>query len=191
MPLKTVGVLALQGAFKKHCEILEKIGVRALPIRHLSDLEKCEALIIPGGESTVITRGIDFIGMKDALWEFSKSKPIFGTCAGLILMAVSCQDPRVSCLGLLDVEVQRNGFGRQVESFSSLVSLKLKGKERDFRALFIRAPRIQKIGKSVKVLALYNDEPVLIQQGIHLGAVFHPELTGDPIIHRYFLEHTN
>ncbi len=184
----TVGVLALQGAFEKHLKVLSQLGAEGRPVRRAFDLTGCDALIIPGGESTVISRRIEFIGLWDAIGEFSKSKPVFGTCAGLILMSSSCRDSRVSTFGILDVEVERNGFGRQAESFSSTISLRLEEREKSFQALFIRAPRIQKLGDGVQVLASYRGEPVLVQQGFHLGAAFHPELTDDPRVHRYFLK---
>jgi 5'-phosphate synthase pdxT subunit len=187
MKSRKIGVLALQGAFAKHADALKSLEANPILVRRPSELEQCEALIIPGGESSTISRRIDFIGLRNVIINFSKSKPIFGTCAGLILMAKTCQDPLINCFGIFDIEVQRNGFGRQNESFTTSINLGISVKEKPFHAIFIRAPRIKKTEGPVKILASYNDEPILIQQGRHLGAVFHPELSDDLRLHRYFL----
>lgn len=183
-----IGVLALQGDFSKHIETLLSLGVSAKEVRKPADLVDCDGLIIPGGESTVITRQIDFIGLRKTLEEFAKQKPVFGTCAGLILMSKNIQASPIQTLGLLDVTVARNAFGRQLDSFNASISVQLeKGHTNLFPAFFIRAPRIMQVGPQVQVLATYKDEPVLVRQGKHLGATFHPELTSDPMIHAYFL----
>lgn len=184
-----IGVLALQGDFSKHVEVLRSLGVEVLEVRKPEDLEYCQGLIIPGGESTVMLRQIEFIQMRQPLLDFAQQKPLFGTCAGLILMSQSIQSSPFSPLKLLDIEVERNAFGRQVDSFQSFVSLELKPEHsKIFSAFFIRAPRIIKWGKEVEVLAKLRDEPILVRHGHHLGASFHPELTADPEIHRYFIE---
>lgn len=185
----TIGVLALQGDFAKHSEVLRSLGVRVKEVRKPQDLEECEGLIIPGGESTVMLRQIDFIHMRDPLKVFAEKKPLFGTCAGLILMSRQVEASSLQPLELLDVGVERNAFGRQIESFQAPIELQLSIQQpKFFRAYFIRAPRIRSYGKEVEVLAFYKEEPVLVKQGHHLGASFHPELTADPAVHKYFLE---
>lgn len=184
-----VGVLALQGAFSKHLDMLKKIGAPCLEVRTSKDLAECRGLIIPGGESTTMTKLLQETGLFGDIQEFSREKPIFGTCAGLILMskeviADACLQP----FHILDVALERNAFGRQAESFSTVVEVALKNaKPLPFPALFIRAPRIQRCGSGVKVLARYGGEPILIREGNHLGATFHPELSNNPLIHEYFL----
>lgn len=183
-----IGVLALQGNFAKHVEVLRSLGVEVQEVRKPQDLQFCQGLIIPGGESTVMLKQIEFIQMRQPLLSFAQQKPIFGTCAGLILMSQSIQSSPLEPLKLLDVEVERNAFGRQVESFQDYISLEfVAGHSKRFPAFFIRAPRIRKWGKGVKVLATWGTEPILVQQGLHLGASFHPELTPDPEVHLYFI----
>lgn len=183
----SVGVLALQGAFAKHVEMIRSLGIEAIEVRKPKDLDKCQGLIIPGGESTVITRQIKFIGMNGALKEFAQSKPIFGTCAGLILISREIIADVMQPMGLIDIAVERNAFGRQAESFSVSIDVELKPRSR-FTAVFIRAPRIRQASGNVKILASFEGEPVLVQQGHHLGSSFHPELTGNPLIHKHFVE---
>lgn len=184
-----IGVLALQGDFAKHIEVLRSLGVEVQEVRKPQDLENCQGLIIPGGESTVMLRQLDFIEMRDALLAFARQKPLFGTCAGLILMAKQVQDFHLQSLQLLDIAVERNAFGRQVESFQTFISLEFTSEHsKAFPAFFIRAPRIKKWGKDVQVLAMWENEPILVRQGHHLGASFHPELTADPQVHQYFIE---
>lgn len=181
-----IGVLALQGAFYRHVEALEKLGVKAIDVRKPLDLEKCEGLIIPGGESTTIIRQLEFIKMGDALRQFAQAKPLFGTCAGLILMSRAVVSDPMTPFGWLDITVERNAFGRQVESFRVDLQVDLSPPKK-IPAIFIRAPRIRSVGSNVKVLAQFEGEPVLVQEGCHLGASFHPELTLDPSLHEYFL----
>ncbi len=184
-----IGVLALQGDFAKHAEVLRSLDVEVQEIRKPQDLETCQGLIIPGGESTVMLRQLDFIQMRDALLDFARQKPIFGTCAGLILMSKQVQDFSLQPLQLLDITVERNAFGRQVESFQAFISLEFtSGYSKTFPAFFIRAPRIKKWGKNIQILAMWEGEPILVRQGHHLASSFHPELTNDPYIHQYFIE---
>jgi pyridoxal 5'-phosphate synthase pdxT subunit len=183
-----VGVLALQGDFAKHAKMLESLGAKVKEIRKPQDLQECQGLIIPGGESTAMLRQMDFIGLRQVVQIFAGEKPVFGTCAGLILMSKNVQDSSMQTLGLLDVTVERNAFGRQADSFQCPLELDLGPHPKCYRGLFIRAPRIQLYGPGVRALAFHAGEPVLIQQGRLLGATFHPELTGDPSIHAYFLE---
>lgn len=187
MKKRSVGVLALQGAFSKHAAVIDSLGVTPILVRKPSELEECDSLIIPGGESTTMSSRIDFIGLREPLLDFSKTKPIFGTCAGLILMSKTCHDPLVSCFGILDIEVERNAFGRQSESFSTDIEIAFAEKKKQLHAIFIRAPKITKTSEDVKILASFNGEPILIQQGHHLGATFHPELSEDSSVHYYFL----
>ena len=184
-----IGVLALQGDFAKHALVLQSIGVEVQQVRTPEDLSLCQGLIIPGGESTVMLRQIDFIKLRAPLLAFAQTKPLFGTCAGLILMSQSVQGSSLEPLHLLDVEVERNAYGRQVESFEAFISLDLKKNHtKAFPAFFIRAPRIRSYGAGVEVLASHEGEAVLVRQGHHLGASFHPELTDNPQVHHYFIE---
>lgn len=189
MPRLVIGVLALQGAFSKHLDMLKRVGVEGREVRKPADLRECAGLIIPGGESTTILRQLWFIELFEALIAFSQEKPLFGTCAGLILMSREIvANTAMKPLGVLDVAVERNAFGRQAESFSTSVDLSLAaGKKIRYPAVFIRAPRICHAGPAVKVLSTYEGEPVLVQQGRHLAATFHPELTDDPTIHDFFV----
>lgn len=184
-----IGVLALQGAFAKHISMLESIGVHALDVRKPEELSVCQGLIIPGGESTTIMRQVGFIDFADVLKEFAKKKPLFGTCAGLILMAQEIIADPMEPFGMIDVSVERNAFGRQYESFSTNLSAKLGAAKPELvPAVFIRAPRIRHCGPSVEILAAFEGEPVLVKQGFHLGATFHPELTHSTAIHKYFAD---
>ena len=184
--MKRIGVLGLQGAYAKHLAILQQLDVQAVDVRKPEDLEKCHGLIIPGGESTTMTKLINEIEMHDALLKFSADCPVFGTCAGMILMATKVDDDRVKTLNLLDIEVERNAYGRQIDSFIDKLDVTTNGQAFSIRGVFIRAPRIKNIGDDVEVLASVNGEPVLVQQGHHMAAAFHPELTGETRIHNYF-----
>lgn len=184
-----VGVLALQGAFAKHIAMLNALKVEAIEVRKPKDLDLCDALIIPGGESSTILRQMEFHQFAPKLEEFAKHHPIFGTCAGLILMSKKILADEMKPLGLLDIVVERNAFGRQIDSFRTDVDIHFTPQDQHLiSALFIRAPRIRKVGPEVRVLASLNDEPVLVQQGHYLGATFHSELTDDLTIHKYFLK---
>ena len=184
--MKRIGVLGLQGAYAKHLAILQQLDVQAVDVRKAEDLEKCHGLIIPGGESTTMTKLINEIDMHDALLKFSVDRPVFGTCAGMILMATKVDDDRVETLNLLDIEVERNAYGRQIDSFIDELDVTTNGQAFSMRGVFIRAPRIKNMGDEVEVLASVNGEPVLVQQGHHMAAAFHPELTGETRIHNYF-----
>lgn len=184
-----MGVLALQGDFAKHAEVLRSLGIEVVEVRKPQDLQQCAGLIIPGGESTVILRQIDFIGLREPLLAFASQKPVFGTCAGLILMASNIQSSPLKPLQLLDIEIERNAFGRQIESFHASIVLNFSdGHSKIFPAYFIRAPRIRSCGQEVEILAHLEGEPILVRQGHHLGATFHPELTSDPLVHQYFID---
>jgi pyridoxal 5'-phosphate synthase pdxT subunit len=176
-----IGVLALQGAFAKHCQALKRLEVDPILVKYPAELEKCVGLILPGGESTTMTRQIEAMDLASPLRAFALCFPIFGTCAGMILMA------QEGVLNLLDITVVRNGYGRQCDSFQ--VPLKLPFSPHPLQAFFIRAPRIVHIHSPlVDVLASHAGEPVCVQQGRHLAASFHPELTSDLTLHDYFLQ---
>ncbi|MCH1641556.1 pyridoxal 5'-phosphate synthase glutaminase subunit PdxT [Paenibacillus timonensis] len=182
-----VGVLALQGAVAEHIRSLEKTGAEGVAVKHAEQLAELDGLIIPGGESTTIgklMRKYDFI---EAIRDFSgQGKPVFGTCAGLIVMAKEIEGGEEAHLGLMDIKVSRNAFGRQRESFET--DLDVKGLDVPLRAVFIRAPLITAVGEGVEVLSTYKDEIVTARQGHLLVSSFHPELTDDFSLHTYFVE---
>jgi pyridoxal 5'-phosphate synthase pdxT subunit len=183
-----IGVLALQGDFAKHLEMLHSLHIESIEVRRPAELKACDGLILPGGESTTILKQLWFIELFNAIAQFAQKKPLFGTCAGLILMSkkvLGCD--RVKPMDILNIAVERNAFGRQIESFRTPVHLTFFNKPLEFPAVFIRAPRIRQCGPEVKILATHQDEPILIQDGIHLGATFHPELTENPLVHEYFI----
>lgn len=185
----TVGVLALQGAFRAHLSKLKLLGVEATEVRVPEDLEGVTGMIIPGGESTTISMLLESSGLYDALAErIDAGMAVFGTCAGLILLSQNIEDGRADqrSFGRLDVDVQRNGYGRQIESFET--ELETTVTLEPFHAVFIRAPRISRVGEGVEVLAESRGEPVFVRQGNALGAAFHPELSQDLRIHHLFLE---
>lgn len=184
----TIGVLALQGAFAKHAEILFSLGAKVQFVRTAAELMLCDALIIPGGESTTIHKQMLSGDLQEPFMLFAAKKPIFGTCAGIILMAREIIGEARQPYGLLDIAVERNAFGRQIESFHAILSADLGLEAAPVDALFIRAPRIRMVAKEVSVLASYEGEPVLVRQGQYLGATFHPELLGEQAIHSYFLQ---
>jgi pyridoxal 5'-phosphate synthase pdxT subunit len=186
---RVVGVLALQGAFSKHIVMLRQLGVDTIEVRKPQNLQECDALIIPGGESTVMMNRIHTIHLFDALDAFAEEKPVFGTCAGLILMANEVSNHPISPFGWIDIVVERNGFGRQIDSFHTNIALETNQGNgiQDVNAMFIRAPRIVSCGEGVRILAKFNGEPVCVQYGKHLATTFHPELTEDLSLHSYFL----
>src|SRR5258708_21280691 len=183
---KRVGVLALQGDFEAHEKALQRAGADAVEVRSAAQLKDVDALVIPGGESSTMRKLIDSEHMLPPLREFGETHPIFGTCAGAILLATEVTNPRQESLGLMDIEVERNGYGRQLDS--RIASLKPEGIEGGLEAVFIRAPVIRRVGAKARVLARYQGDPVLVEQGRHLVATFHPELTADSRVHKLFLE---
>ena len=172
-----IGVLALQGAFREHARALRRAGADVVEVRLPAELDGLDGLVIPGGESTTIAKLASLYGLDEAIRAFDR--PVFGTCAGMILVDRAH-------LGLADIEVDRNAYGRQVASFEA--DLSLDGDERPFRGVFIRAPRVRDVGPDVEVLAELDGEPVLLRDGGVLVAAFHPELTDDPRVHERFLE---
>ena len=182
-----IGVLALQGDFERHATALARCGVQAVEIRKPAELADVDGLIIPGGESTTLLKLMEAWGFVPALEKFhAEGRPIFGTCAGLILLARDVDNPRQFSLDFIDVGVERNAYGRQRESFEARGSASLEGRPTPVEMVFIRAPRIRRVGAGVETLAHHADEPVLARQGSVLVATFHPELTDDPTIHEYF-----
>ena len=187
-----IGVLALQGAFLEHEQMLQRLGVEAVEVRLPQDLAGCAGVIIPGGESTTIGKLAVQYHLIEPLRELARSgKPLWGTCAGLIFMAKDVQRDQ-PLLGLMDVTVQRNAFGRQVDSFEANISIKGVDGDKPFHAIFIRAPLIEAVGQGVDVLARVekDNEAVIVaaQQGNLLVTSFHPELSNDDRFHRYFLK---
>jgi 5'-phosphate synthase pdxT subunit len=172
-----IGVLAVQGNFREHAAMLRRIGAEPIEVRKPEQLDGLDGLIIPGGESTAIMRLVRLYGLEDAIRAFTR--PVFGTCAGMILLDRNH-------LGVADLEVARNAYGRQVASFEA--DLELDGDERPLRGVFIRAPRVAEAGAGVEVLAELDGEPVLLRDGRVLVASFHPELTGDTRVHERFLD---
>jgi 5'-phosphate synthase pdxT subunit len=183
-----IGILALQGDFQKHGEHLRRLGREPLYVRSPDDLLEIDGLIIPGGESTTIGKLILDFGLNGPLEKrVADGMPLFGTCAGLILMAREIEGRHQYKLNALDVTVQRNAYGRQVESFESRMQSDLFG-EMELEGVFIRAPRILRSGPTVEILARFEDDPVLVREGTNLAASFHPELTENLEIHSYFLD---
>ncbi|MEX1030019.1 MAG: pyridoxal 5'-phosphate synthase glutaminase subunit PdxT [Paenibacillaceae bacterium] len=181
-----IGVLALQGAVAEHIRMLEMAGSEGVPVKKISELEQLDGLIIPGGESTTIGRLMVEYGFIEAIREFAaEGKPVFGTCAGLIIIADEIVGQTNAHLKLMDMKVSRNAFGRQRESFET--DLPVIGITEPVRAVFIRAPLITEVGPDVEVLAVYNDQIVAARQGHLLACSFHPELTNDYHLHAYFV----
>lgn len=197
MPVK-IGVLALQGAFARHAEVLDALGARPAEVRTAAHLDDVEALVLPGGESTTMSMLLESSGLFDPIAErLAGGMAAFGTCAGMILLGAEIVGgrPDQRCFGALDVSVRRNAFGRQVDSFETdLAVAGLDGLDdadgragRPFHATFIRAPFVERVGPEVEVLAQIDDHPVLCRQGAVLAAAFHPELGDDARLHELFI----
>ncbi|MDR6781403.1 MULTISPECIES: pyridoxal 5'-phosphate synthase glutaminase subunit PdxT [Paenibacillus] len=182
-----IGVLSLQGAVAEHIRSVERAGAEGIVVKKIEQLDELSGLIIPGGESTTIGKLMRKYNFIEAVRQFSnQGKPVFGTCAGLIVLAKTIQGQEEAHLGLMDITVSRNAFGRQRESFET--DLNIKGIEEPVRAVFIRAPLIQSVGTGVDVLSEYNGEIVAARQGHLLASSFHPELTDDYRLHQYFVD---
>ncbi|MBW2290189.1 MAG: pyridoxal 5'-phosphate synthase glutaminase subunit PdxT [Deltaproteobacteria bacterium] len=181
-----IGVLAIQGDFEAHVRALEHAGARGVPVRREKDLDGLAGLILPGGESTTIAKGLDRLGLYAPIEAFAQSgRPVFGTCAGTVLLASEVENHPVRSLGLLDATALRNAYGTQVDSFAAEADA---GAFAGLRCVFIRAPRLRDLGPGVEVLAEVEGWPVLVREGQLLAATFHPELTDDGRVHRLFLE---
>ena len=185
-----IGVLALQGAFAEHISVLRKLGAEAVEVRLPEQLDGLDGLIIPGGESTTFSILMKAYGFADKIAYLAKKNfPIFGTCAGMILLANGLSNNGgVETVGVMAIKVKRNAFGRQVDSFEADLKIPVLGEE-PFPGVFIRAPRIESIGKSCEALASLDDGQVIaVRQGKLLATAFHPELTGDTRLHQYFFD---
>ena len=184
-----IGVLALQGAFAAHSDCLTSIGVQSIEVRTPEQLSSVDALLMPGGESSTMSQLLESSGLFDPISSrIADGMPVFGTCAGMILLASEILDGRSDQrnFAAIDISVRRNAFGRQVDSFEATINSSVG----DFHGVFIRAPRIERVGDHVEVLGSINDEPVLVRQGNVLAASFHPELSNDARLHEYFVSVT-
>ena len=190
--MKRVGVLALQGDFAAHGAALARAGAEPVYVREREQFRSIDGLVIPGGESTTILKLLHSDGLMDTLAEFGSRKPVFGTCAGAILMAAEVSNPAQESLALMDIAVERNAYGRQIDSRVTVLDPEPEFQKRTapgkLEAVFIRAPVIRRVNGGGKVLARYRGDPVLVEQGRHLVATFHPELTADSRVHALFLE---
>ncbi len=184
-----VGVLAIQGDYSEHKQQLDRLGATTVLVKLPRDLATLDALIIPGGESTTMDIVMDRFDLREPLIKFGRSKPVFGTCAGMIMLATKIENnvSKVTPLGLMDIDVDRNGYGRQVHSFEENVTADLAGKPVELVATFIRAPRVTRMGEPVVTLARYGDDAILVRQGNLLAASFHAELSEDTALLDYFL----
>src|SRR6185295_571664 len=193
--MKKVGILALQGDFDAHTKAMERVGAAAVQVRSAHDLEGIDGLIIPGGESTTMLKLLQEEALMEPLREFGRQHPIFGTCAGAILLANEVSSPAQESLGLIDVGVERNAYGRQIDSRVTHImpeaDLETRTRPGEMEAVFIRAPIIRRVGQGARVLARYQGDPVLVEEGRHLVATFHPELSGDTRVHELFLQKLN
>ena len=184
-----VGVLALQGAFAAHSDCLTSIDVQSIEVRTPEQLSSVDALLMPGGESSTMSQLLESSGLFDPIAQrIADGMPVFGTCAGMILLASEILDGRSDqrSFSAIDISVRRNAFGRQVDSFEASINSSVG----DFHGVFIRAPRIERVGGQVEVLGSINNEPVLVRQGNVLAASFHPELSNDARLHEYFVSIT-
>lgn len=181
--MKTVGVLALQGDFEAHRKAVEAAGGKAVEVRTAAEIDACDGLIVPGGESTTMLKLLEIENLTEPLRQFGAAKPVFGTCAGAILLAHSVSNPVQTCLDLLDIDLERNAYGRQLDSRIQ----HLETVEGPLEAVFIRAPKILRVGPEARVLAAYGKDPVWVEQGRHMVTTFHPELSQSVAVHRRFL----
>jgi len=181
-----VGVLAIQGDFDAHRRRLEQLGAEVVLVKKPEQLDSVDGLVIPGGESTTFLKFLEKGGFLEKLREFVRVKPAFGTCAGAILLASEVEDPRQTSLGVLDVSIRRNAYGRQVDSFIGEGETQLPGGPLEM--VFIRAPKIERVGQKVEVLAREKNDPVLVRQGKIMASTFHPELSDDTRVHAEFLK---
>lgn len=188
--MKKIGVLALQGDFAAHEAHLGKLGAEAIQIRNADQLKSIDGLIIPGGESTTMLKLLHYDNLMEPLAHFLREKPVFGTCAGAILLAQDVANPEQESFAAMDIGVARNAYGRQNESRIAEIEPEQEFLSRagggKLETVFIRAPIIRRAGSAVKILARYNGDPILVEQGRHMAATFHPELTDDARVHKLF-----
>jgi len=189
MKKKTVGILAIQGDYEKHQEHLRQLGVASRLVRLPADLEGIDALIIPGGESTTVNIMLDRHALRKPLTEFARRRPTFGTCAGMIMLAQHIEDNQagVTPLKLMDIDVRRTAYGRQVHSTSDTIKVDFEGEKAEIPATFIRAPLVTRVGEEVTILSEWKGTPVLLRQKHLLAASFHPELSTDTRLLSYFI----
>ena len=187
-----VGILELQGDFELHHNILRELGYTSFSVKESTDLENLDGLIIPGGESTTMSLLIDSFNLRKSILDFSKENPILGTCAGLILMARAIEDEsKVNPLGILDIEVSRNAYGRQIMSRKENIAIESDSKIFDMEVTLIRAPKILKINKNINVIAKIDNSPAAVFDGRHMGLSFHPELNGVTFFHEMLFSSSN
>ena len=187
-----VGILELQGDFELHHNILRELGYTSFSVKESTDLENLDGLIIPGGESTTMSLLIDSFNLRKSILDFSKENPILGTCAGLILMARAIEDEsKVNPLGILDIEVSRNAYGRQIMSRKENITIESDSKAFDIEVTLIRAPKILKINKNINVIAEIDNSPIAVFDGRHMGLSFHPELNGVTFFHEMLFSSSN
>ncbi len=180
-----IGLLALQGDYDKHRQILDHLEMQSVFIRYPQQLDDVSGLIIPGGESTTISRLIDVTGFREPLVKFAQRFPILGTCAGLVMLGRLKQvDTNVNTLEIVDITITRNAYGRQLDSFVDNLMVRFNGEEQKIAATFIRAPQINSVKSNVEVLAIHDNMPVAVHQGRHIGVTFHPELNDISLFHQ-------
>ena len=187
MPGKRIGVLALQGDFEAHARALAKAGAEPVEVRTPDQLHDLQGLVIPGGESSTMIKLLNETGLKEPVRRFAEDRPILGTCAGAILVAKSVSNPVQESLELMDIDVERNAYGRQLDSRIVRIPANDERLGNELEAVFIRAPIIRRVGDSARVLARYNGDPVLVEQGRHMVATFHPELSAENPVHAMVL----
>ncbi len=188
---QTIGVLALQGDFEKHEQMLHQIGVKTIQVRKPHALNECVGLIIPGGESTTLSKLIQLYDLYHPIQSFAKKYVIMGTCAGLILLGTDIDDQRIVPLKLLNISISRNAYGRQIDSFVTYLNLPFIDQTQSndpFKCIFIRAPQITHVESNVHVIMTNNSQPIMVQSHNILGITFHPELTDDTRIHQFFVD---
>ncbi len=178
----------MQGDYALHKSMFERLGKETILVKKLDQLEEADRLVIPGGESTTMQLLLDKYGLRKPLADFGRRKPVWGTCAGTILLAESVDDERIQPLKLIRIDVQRNAYGRQIDSFVGTGSVSIGNGSPAFEMVFIRAPKIRSVGEGTNVLGYWNNEITVVQQNNVLVTTFHPELTDDPRLHEYFLK---
>ena len=183
-----IGILGVQGAVREHEQILRTLGVETVVVKSVTDLDGIDGLVLPGGESTTMRRLIDRYGLLDVLRSKVTTLPMFGTCAGMILLASELSEGPAH-LQAIPMTVRRNAFGRQVDSFETMLAV--EGVGQDVEAVFIRAPYVEQVGEGVRVLAKAGDAIVTVETDLHLACSFHPELTTDSRLHHYFVQKIN
>jgi 5'-phosphate synthase pdxT subunit len=186
-----VGILGLQGDFALHQKCLKRIGVESKIIRRPEELKSCKGLILPGGESSTFIKLLKETGLFEGIKEFAKARPVMGTCAGLITLSSNVVNNTMDTLGLINLKVERNGYGRQIDSFSDTIHIPIFPGKPEFEGIFIRAPKILSIHKGTEAIGYLNNEIVIAQNQSVLVTTFHPELTDDLRIHQYFINRCN